>query len=61
MAVVVCYTFWTVFSSIFATNAAINISTDFAIIILPMPVIRSLNLDRRQKTALMGIFAVGGL
>ncbi|KAF3049938.1 hypothetical protein E8E11_009937 [Didymella keratinophila] len=83
MAVVVCYTFWTVFSSVFAcvpvrafwtreqarcinqyamwfTNAAINISTDFAIIILPMPVIRSLNLDRRQKTALMGIFAVGG-
>ncbi|KAJ4378644.1 hypothetical protein N0V86_005514 [Didymella sp. IMI 355093] len=84
MAVVVCYTFWTVFSSVFAcvpvsafwtreparcinqfamwfTNAAINISTDFAIIILPMPVIRSLNLNRRQKTALMGIFAVGGL
>lgn len=83
MAVVVCYTIWTVFSSIFAcvpirafwtreharcinqfamwfTNAAINICTDFAIIILPMPVIRSLNLDRRQKTALIAIFAVGG-
>lgn len=44
-----------------STNAAVNISTDFAIIILPMPVIRSLNLDRRQKTALMGIFAIGGL
>ncbi|KAL6704306.1 hypothetical protein ACN47E_008370 [Coniothyrium glycines] len=84
MAVVVAYTFWTVFSSIFAcvpirafwtreparclnqfamwfTNAAINILTDFAIIILPMPVIRKLNLDRRQKTALIAIFAVGGV
>ncbi|KAF1845270.1 uncharacterized protein K460DRAFT_376726 [Cucurbitaria berberidis CBS 394.84] len=40
--------------------AAINILTDFIIIILPMPVIRSLRLGRRQKTALTAIFAVGG-
>ncbi|KAH7068725.1 hypothetical protein FB567DRAFT_249000 [Paraphoma chrysanthemicola] len=84
MGVVVVYTFWTVFSSIFAcrpirafwtreegaicinqfamwfTNAGINIVTDFALIILPMPVIRNLNLGRRQKIALMSIFAVGG-
>ncbi|KAF2036556.1 hypothetical protein EK21DRAFT_83513 [Setomelanomma holmii] len=83
MGVVVTYTLWTVFSSIFAcrpirafwtrekascinqfamwfTNAAINIVTDFAIIILPIPVIRSLNLGRRQKIALISIFAVGG-
>ncbi|KAL1604240.1 hypothetical protein SLS59_004034 [Nothophoma quercina] len=82
-AVVVCYTIWTVFSSIFAcvpvhafwtkerarcidqfamwfTNAAINITTDFAIIILPMPVIRRLQLGKRQKSALIGIFGVGG-
>ncbi|KAK7177430.1 hypothetical protein PSPO01_16522 [Paraphaeosphaeria sporulosa] len=43
------------------TNAAINILTDFAIIILPMPVMRKLNLARRQKQALIGIFALGGL
>lgn len=43
------------------SNAAINILTDFAIIILPMPVIRNLNLARRQKQALIGIFALGGL
>ncbi|KAF2247906.1 hypothetical protein BU26DRAFT_322807 [Trematosphaeria pertusa] len=85
MGVVIAYTIWTVFGSIFAclpirafwtkeqpskcinqfamwfTNAAINIVTDFAIIILPMPVIRRLNLARRQKQALIGIFAVGGL
>ncbi|PVH95286.1 hypothetical protein DM02DRAFT_571441 [Periconia macrospinosa] len=41
------------------TNAGFNILTDFAIIVLPMPVIRSLNLARRQKQALIGIFAVG--
>ncbi|KAJ8114955.1 hypothetical protein OPT61_g3276 [Boeremia exigua] len=82
-ALVVCYTIWTVFGSIFAcvpvhafwtkepahcidqfamwfTNAAINITTDFIIIILPMPVIRRLQLGKRQKSALIGIFAVGG-
>jgi hypothetical protein len=84
MAVVVAYTFWTVFSSIFAcvpvrafwtrehascinqyamwfTNAAINIATDFAIILLPIPVIKNLNLERRQRFGLIAIFAVGGL
>lgn len=84
MAVVICYTIWTVFSSIFAcipvrafwtkekascinqfamwfTNAAINILTDFAIILLPIPVIRGLNLGKRQKIGLISIFAVGGL
>jgi hypothetical protein len=44
-----------------STNAAINIATDFAIIILPIPVIRSLNLGSRQKISLIGIFAIGGL
>ena len=43
------------------TNAAINIATDFAIVILPIPIIKSLNLPRRQKQALIGIFAIGGL
>ncbi|CBX91612.1 hypothetical protein IAQ61_010916 [Plenodomus lingam] len=42
------------------TNAGINILQDFLIIIMPMPVIRSLNLGKRQKGALIGIFAVGG-
>ncbi|KAJ6283258.1 hypothetical protein J3E71DRAFT_214907 [Bipolaris maydis] len=83
MAVVICYTIWTVFSSIFAcipvrafwtkekatcinqfamwfTNAGINIMTDFAIILLPIPVIRGLNLGKRQKIGLISIFAVGG-
>jgi hypothetical protein len=84
MAVVIAYTIWTVFSSIFTcipvrafwthekatclnqfavwfTNAAINIVTDFAIILLPIPVIQKLNLGKRQKIGLISIFAVGGL
>ncbi|CAN9079907.1 unnamed protein product [Alternaria alternata] len=83
MAVVISYTIWTVFSSIFMcvpvrafwthekatclnqfavwfTNAAINIITDFAIILLPIPVIRKLNLGKRQKIGLISIFAIGG-
>jgi hypothetical protein len=43
------------------TNAAINIATDFIIILLPMPVIKSLQLARRQKLALYVIFAIGGM
>ncbi|KAK7539316.1 uncharacterized protein J3D65DRAFT_618203 [Phyllosticta citribraziliensis] len=46
-------------SPILYTNAAVNIFTDFATIILPMPVLNKLSLDRRQKWLLMGIFAVG--
>jgi hypothetical protein len=44
-----------------STNAGINILTDFALIILPSPVIRSLNLGHRQKIALISIFGLGGL
>ena len=42
-------------------NGGMNILTDFAIILLPMPVISKLNLPGKQKQALIGIFAVGGL
>ncbi|KAF1977385.1 hypothetical protein BU23DRAFT_577939 [Bimuria novae-zelandiae CBS 107.79] len=41
-------------------NGGMNILTDLTISVLPMPVIRKLNLPRRQKQALVGIFAVGG-
>ena len=85
MILVILYTIWTEFGSIFAcypvrafwtkeqparcinqfamwfTNAALNILTDFLIIVLPMPVIKRLNLARRQKQALIAIFAIGGV
>lgn len=46
------------FASWFA-NAILNIITDLMIIILPMPVVRGLQLKPRQKFLLMGVFAFG--
>lgn len=43
------------------TNAGLNIFTDVAIAILPLPVIKSLNLPKRPKLALMFIFCLGGI
>lgn len=42
-------------------NATANILGDFAILALPMPVINSLHLPRRQRIGLMMVFALGGL
>ncbi|OQO04337.1 hypothetical protein B0A48_10948 [Cryoendolithus antarcticus] len=41
------------------TNAGINIVTDIAIVGLPIPMIRQLKMAKRQKIALMGVFALG--
>jgi hypothetical protein len=43
------------------SNAGINIVTDFAIVILPMGVVKRLKLARKQKFLLMGVFAFGGV
>lgn len=40
-------------------NAAGNIVTDVSIFILPLPVLKSLNLERPQKILLMAIFSLG--
>lgn len=42
-------------------NSAIHISSDIAIVLLPMPVISTLRLPRRQKRAVFGVFALGVL
>ena len=42
------------------TNASINIVTDICTGVLPLPTLNSLNLPRRQKYALMAVFALGG-
>lgn len=39
----------------------LNILTDLMIILLPMPVLRSLQVRKKHKIALMVIFAIGGL
>ncbi|PGG99777.1 hypothetical protein GX51_06149 [Blastomyces parvus] len=41
------------------SNAAFSILSDLAILILPMPVIKSLLLPKKEKLGLMSIFAVG--
>ena len=43
----------------FFTNAGFNIATDVAIMVLPIPVIKSLHLPNRQKVILSLVFAVG--
>lgn len=47
------------FTALWFSNASVNIVTDLIIFLLPVPVIRSLNLPRKQKIGLMMIFAVG--
>jgi hypothetical protein len=47
--------------AIWFTNASLNILTDFMIFILPIPVLISLNLGRKKKIGLIGVFAVGFL
>ncbi|KAK3359581.1 hypothetical protein B0T25DRAFT_621071 [Lasiosphaeria hispida] len=39
--------------------AGVNLATDFAILIMPMPAIKSLQLPRRQKFMLIAIFGLG--
>lgn len=43
------------------TNAGVIILTDLIIIIMPIPVVRQLQLAKQQQHALIAIFAVGGL
>ncbi|ODM19943.1 hypothetical protein SI65_04929 [Aspergillus cristatus] len=42
------------------SNAAIHIATDLAILVIPVPALVALELPRRQKVALIAIFALGG-
>lgn len=49
------------FTAFWYANATANIVGDFAILGLPMPVVRSLHLPQRQRLGLMVVFALGGL
>ncbi|TDZ17469.1 Satratoxin biosynthesis SC1 cluster protein 4 [Colletotrichum orbiculare MAFF 240422] len=42
------------------SNAGLNIATDIATCAIPIPLIKSLQISRKQKIALMMVFAVGG-
>ncbi|KAJ5495745.1 hypothetical protein N7539_000861 [Penicillium diatomitis] len=41
------------------SNSAIHILTDFMILVWPMPLLKSLQLPKRQRFALMAVFALG--
>lgn len=43
------------------SNAAMHISTDIAIFLIPIPGLLALQLPKRQKIAVVAIFALGGL
>jgi hypothetical protein len=43
------------------SNSAIHIFTDILILVYPMPVLKNLQVPRRQKIALMAVFALGAL
>ncbi|ROT36767.1 hypothetical protein SODALDRAFT_340963 [Sodiomyces alkalinus F11] len=45
--------------AIWYVMASINVATDFIIFAMPLPVIRSLQLPRRQKLMLVGVFGLG--
>ncbi|KAL4733519.1 hypothetical protein BDV11DRAFT_199852 [Aspergillus similis] len=41
------------------SNSAIHIFTDIVLLLFPMPVLKNLQLPRRQRLALMAVFALG--
>lgn len=45
--------------AIWYVMAAVNLITDFVVFSLPLPVIKGLQLPRRQKAMLMGVFCLG--
>ena len=47
------------FEAVWFFNASMNIATDIALLVLPMPLLSKLQLPRTQKIALMGVFAMG--
>lgn len=55
-----CQKQWTVKLPIWFFNAAMNMATDIATAVLPLPVIKNLNLPRKQRLTLMFVFGIGG-
>lgn len=45
--------------SIWYVMASINLVTDFIVFSMPLPVIKSLQLPKKQKIMLMGVFCLG--
>ncbi|KAK2784877.1 hypothetical protein FQN52_008813 [Onygenales sp. PD_12] len=46
--------------NLWLSNAIMHIVTDLALLAMPMPIISTLQLPKKQKFAVMGIFTLGG-
>ncbi|CAN9080660.1 unnamed protein product [Alternaria alternata] len=46
-------------SKMYFANASVNIVTDVVILVMPLKVFKQLNMNLRNRLALMGIFMVG--
>lgn len=46
---------------LYQLGAAYNVFTDFAILILPMPIVWHLQMPKSKKIAVTGVFLMGGL
>ncbi|KAK3643569.1 hypothetical protein LTR56_010079 [Elasticomyces elasticus] len=46
--------------TVWFVNAGMNIVSDMAVAVLPLPMLRQLNIQRKPKIALMIVFALGG-
>lgn len=47
--------------ALYIATAALNITTDITMLILPIPVVMPLQMSKRQKAEVVGIFALGSL
>jgi hypothetical protein len=47
--------------AVWFSNACVNIAENFAILLIPMPVLRRLEIPAKQKNWLMAVFALGGM
>ncbi len=46
--------------TIYLTSAPVNVATDLAILVLPIPVITAISIPRKQKIVLVLTFLLGG-
>lgn len=48
-------------SALYIVTAVLNITTDITMLVLPIPVVMPLQMSKRQKVEVLGIFALGSL
>ncbi|KAL9012419.1 MAG: hypothetical protein Q9173_002817 [Seirophora scorigena] len=49
------------FTALLIATAAVNIFTDVAVLVFPMPMVWKMGIEKAQKVAVSGVFLLGGL